>query len=60
KLCNAKRDDKKKDQSIIEAIIGHTPDTNGAKHYDGGATVAHKLSALQLLPIPTGIRKLDH
>lgn len=58
--CDAKRDDKNIDQSIIDAIIGHTPDTIGAKHYDGGATIAHKLSALQLLPIPAAIRKLDN
>lgn len=59
-LCNAKRDGKSIDQSIIDAIIGHTPDAIGAKHYDGGATIQQKLDALKLLPIPAAVQRIKN
>ena len=59
-LCHAKRDGKELDQSIIDAIIGHAPETIAGKHYDGGATIEHKLSALNLLPIPQAIKRLTN
>jgi integrase len=57
-LCNAKRDGKDVDQSIIDAIVGHAPETIAGKHYDGGPTIGQMLSALQLLPIPKAIQQL--
>lgn len=57
-LCNAKRNGKELDQSIIDAITGHAPETIAGRHYDGGATAEHKLAALMQLPIPDAIRRL--
>ncbi|WP_226687223.1 site-specific integrase [Stutzerimonas stutzeri] len=57
-LQNARRDGKTVDQTVIDAITGHAPDTIAAKHYDGGATIEHKLSALKLLPVPNAITRL--
>lgn len=57
-LRHARRDGKPVDQSIIDAITGHAPQTIASKHYDGGATVEHKLAALLHLPIPTAITQL--
>ncbi|MNE53107.1 hypothetical protein D3C80_1478130 [compost metagenome] len=49
-LRNARRDGKPVDQTIIDAITGHTPDTIASRHYDGGASIEHMLSALKLIP----------
>ena len=57
-LCNVKRDGKELDQSIIDAIVGHAPETIAGKHYDEGPTIEQMLSALRLLPIPEAIQKL--
>ncbi|QOE08401.1 site-specific integrase [Pseudomonas asiatica] len=57
-LRNARRDGKSVDQTVIDAITGHTPDNVASRHYDGGATIEHKLSALSLLPIPEAIKRL--
>ncbi|MFW3898888.1 DUF6538 domain-containing protein [Pseudomonas bharatica] len=57
-LSNARRDGKQVDQSIIDAITGHTPQTIASKHYDGGATTEQKLTVLLLLPIPAAIHRL--
>ncbi|MNM66135.1 hypothetical protein D3C81_776050 [compost metagenome] len=57
-LRDARRDGKPVDQTIIDAITGHKPDTIASRHYDGGATIGHKLSALSLLPIPQAIKQL--
>jgi len=57
-LRNARRDGKPVDQTVIDAITGHAPETIAGKHYDGGATIAHKLAALKLLPIPNAITRL--
>ncbi|MNJ63640.1 hypothetical protein D3C77_595560 [compost metagenome] len=46
------------DQSTIDAITGHAPETIASKHYDGGATIDHKLAALMLLPLPTAVGRL--
>lgn len=58
-LRNARRDGKAVDQSIIDSITGHAPETIASKHYDGGPTIAHKLAALMLLPVPTAIERLS-
>lgn len=57
-LRNARRDGKALDQSIIDAITGHAPETIASKHYDGGATIEHKLAALMHLPIPPALERL--
>ncbi|MDD1041631.1 integrase, partial [Pseudomonas sp. TNT2022 ID291] len=57
-LCNAKRDGKGLDQSIIDAITGHAPETIAGKHYDGGATIEQMLGALMLLPIPIAMKNI--
>ncbi|MCQ4303732.1 site-specific integrase [Stutzerimonas frequens] len=57
-LRNARRDGKPVDQTVIDAITGHAPNTIAGKHYDGGATIEHKLAALKLLPIPEAIQRL--
>jgi integrase len=57
-LRHARRDGKPIDQSIIDAISGHTPETIAGRHYDGGATIAHKLEALKQIPIPNAIKRL--
>lgn len=57
-LRNARRDGKPVDQSIIDAITGHAPDTIASRHYDGGATIQHKLDALLHQPIPTALANL--
>ena len=57
-LCNARRDGRPVDQSIIDAIIGHAPETIASKHYDAGATIQQKLEALLHQPIPTAMASL--
>lgn len=57
-LRNARRDGKPVDQSIIDSITGHAPQTVASKHYDGGATMEQKLAALMHLPIPAAVRYL--
>lgn len=57
-LGHAKRDGKSIDQTIIDAITGHVAETIAGRHYDDGATIEHKLSALQLLPIPDALAGL--
>ncbi|WP_278406868.1 DUF6538 domain-containing protein [Pseudomonas rhodesiae] len=57
-LRNARRDGKPVDQSIIDAITGHASQTIASKHYDGGATVEHKLTALMHLPVPAAVKLL--
>lgn len=57
-LGHAKRDGKSIDQTIIDAITGHAPETIAGRHYDDGATIEHKLTALKLLPIPEAIQRL--
>ncbi|MDY7068719.1 hypothetical protein PsexTeo8_52400 [Pseudomonas extremaustralis] len=57
-LRNARRDGKPVDQSIIDAITGHTPDTIPSKHYDAGATIQQKLDALLHQPIPIAMANL--
>ena len=57
-LCNARRDGRPVDQSIIDAIIGHAPETIASKHYDAGATIQQKLEALLHQAIPTAIANL--
>ena len=57
-LRNARRDGKPVDQSIIDAITGHTPETIASKHYDAGATIQQKLDALLHQPIPIAMAKL--
>ena len=57
-LRNARRDGKSVDQSVIDAITGHQPETIASKHYDGGATIEHKRSALMHLPIPVAVMHL--
>ena len=57
-LRNARRDGKAVDQSTIDAITGHAPETVASKHYDGGATMEQKLAALMHLPIPAAVRCL--
>lgn len=57
-LRHAKRDGKPIDQTIIDAITGHAPETVAGKHYDGGATVEQMLAALKLLPSPSAMQKL--
>lgn len=58
-LGHAKRDGKPIDQTVIDAITGHAPETVAGRHYDSGATVEQKLAALVLLPIPNAIKKLS-
>lgn len=57
-LRNARRDGKPVDQSIIDSITGHAPETVASKHYDGGATMDQKLAALLHLPIPAAVKCL--
>lgn len=57
-LRNARRDGKPVDQSIIDAITGHAPDTIPSKHYDDGATTQQKLDALLHQPIPIAMANL--
>ena len=57
-LRNARRDGKPVDQSVIDSITGHAPETVASKHYDGGATLEQKLAALMHLPIPAAVRCL--
>lgn len=57
-LRNARRDRRPVDQSIIDAITGHAPETIASKHYDGGATVEQRLAALLHLPVPTAVMRL--
>ncbi|MGU1581296.1 DUF6538 domain-containing protein [Pseudomonas aeruginosa] len=57
-LGHAKRDGKPIDQTIIDAITGHVPETIAGKHYDGGPTIEHKLAAIKLIPIPEAIARL--
>ncbi len=59
-LRHAKREGKPVDQSTIDAITGHLPETIAGRHYDGGATVKQKLSALTLLPIPDAINRITN
>lgn len=58
-LGHAKRDGKPIDQTVIDAITGHAPETIAGRHYDGGATIEQKLAALVLLPIPNAIKHLS-
>jgi len=57
-LRHARRDGKPVDQSIIDAITGHAPETTASKNYDTGATTQQKLDALLHQPIPTAIANL--
>ncbi|WP_442777594.1 DUF6538 domain-containing protein [Pseudomonas sp. P14-2025] len=57
-LRHARRDGKPVDQSIIDAITGHAPDTIASKHYDGGATIQQKFDALLHQPLPAALAKL--
>lgn len=57
-LRNARRDGRPVDQSIIDAITGHAPETIASKYYDGGATVEHRLAALMHLPVPAAVMRL--
>ncbi|MDB1113852.1 site-specific integrase [Pseudomonas extremaustralis] len=57
-LRNARRDGKPVDQSIIDAITGHAPDTTASKYYDAGATIQQKLDALMHQPISAAIERL--
>ena len=59
-LRNARRDGKPIDQSIIDAITGHAPETIASKHYDAGATVQQKLDALLHQPIPQAMANLTN
>lgn len=58
KLGHAKRNGEPLDKTIIQAIVGHTPEDMAGRHYDEGATVEQMLAALMLLPIPTAIQRL--
>lgn len=44
------------DQTVIHTIARHTPDDIAGCHYDGGRTIAQKISASMLFPIPVAIR----
>lgn len=44
--------------SIIDAITGRAPNSIASKHYDGGATIEHKLSAILHLPLPAAVMRL--
>lgn len=57
-LRNARRDGKPVDQTIIDSITGHAPETIASKYYDGGPTIGHKLAALMLVPIPPAVGRL--
>lgn len=57
-LGHAKRDGKPIDQTVIDAITGHAPETIAGKHYDAGATIEQKLAALKLLPVPDAVQRL--
>jgi len=57
-LGHAKRDGKPIDQTVIDAITGHAPETIAGKHYDEGATIEQKLAALKLLPVPKAVQTL--
>lgn len=47
------------DRTVTNAIAGRAAQDMGGKHYDGGATIRHKLEALMLLPIPAAIERLS-
>lgn len=57
-LRNIRRNGQGIDQTIIDAITGHVPNTIASRHYDGGATISQKLEALKLLPIPESLKRL--
>ncbi len=57
-LRHARRDGKPVDQSIIDAITGHAPDTIASKYYDGGATIQQKFDALLHQPLPASLANL--
>ena len=57
-LRNARRDGKPVDQSIIDAITGHAPETTASKYYDAGATTQQKLDALLHQLIPAAVENL--
>lgn len=57
-LRHARRNGTPIDQTIIDAITGHVPESIAGKHYDGGATTEQMLTALKLLPMPVAIDKL--
>ena len=46
------------DQTTANAITGTVPTDTAGRHYDGGATIEHKLAAIKLLPIPAAIARL--
>lgn len=46
------------DQTTANAITGKVPTDTAGRHYDGGATIEHKLAAVKLLPIPDSITRL--
>ncbi|SEJ33076.1 hypothetical protein SAMN05216201_10770 [Pseudomonas linyingensis] len=46
------------DKTIANAIAGRAAQDMGGRHYDRGATVQHKLSALLMLPMPEAVRGL--
>ena len=56
-LGNSKRDGLIH-ENTIDAITGHAPQTISGKHYDAGATIEQKLTALLYLPLPVAIQKL--
>lgn len=57
-LRNARRDGNPVDQTVIDAITGHVPETIASRHYDGGPTIEHKMAALKLLPIPEAVQRI--
>lgn len=46
------------DKTVTDAISGRAAQDMGGIHYDGGASIRHKLEALNLLPMPDAIRQL--
>lgn len=59
-LRNLRRDGHLVDQTVIDAITGHAPETIADRHYDGGPTTEHMLAALRLIPIPEAISRLTN
>lgn len=48
------------DKTVTDAISGRAAQDMGGIHYDGGASIRHKLEALNLLPMPDAIRRLTN
>lgn len=57
-LRDARRSGANIDQTVIDAITGHTPEDIAGRHYDGGPSISHKLDALKNLPIPPALQNL--